>query len=61
MPFQTQGDAGTIRIILSSHLTAAEIGELARELARVETNCATTPNRWTEKLVERIHNYEAHG
>ena len=48
MPFQIQGDAEIIRIILSGHLTEAEISELGRELARLEAGYATTPNRLTD-------------
>ena len=48
MPFQIQGDAEIIRIILSGHLTEAEIGDLGRTLVRLEADYPTTPNRLTD-------------
>lgn len=48
MPFQIQGDAEIIRIILSGHLTETEIGEVGRELALLEADYPNTPNRLTD-------------
>lgn len=48
MPFQIQGDAKIIRIVLSGHLTVAEIGDLGRELMRMEAGFQITPDRLTD-------------
>ena len=48
MPFQIQADAHIIRTIFSGHLTEAEIGEMARELARVDADSSHMRDRLTD-------------
>lgn len=48
MPFQIQGDAQIIRIILAGELTIEEISNLGRELARLEAGFEKTPDRLTD-------------
>ena len=38
MPFQIQVDAQIVRVILTGYVTKAEMGELARETARLEAS-----------------------
>ena len=48
MPFHIQGGAQVTRIILSGQLTLAEIGDLGRELERVEAGSEKIPDRLTD-------------
>lgn len=48
MPYHVQSDGPLLRIRFSGAITSAELFQHAREMARMESNLPTTPDRLTD-------------
>jgi len=48
MPFHIQGDAKFIRVNLIGEITLDELGEIVRQMARLDAGFAKAPNRLTD-------------